>query len=85
MTYLRTFNESPVFAIDFNTGLITELNTATTTLGAVNKGQVDTQINIIDNAKYAKYNKTVRGTVLLQDKLTFDKRKLTFSVQILIS
>jgi len=72
-TYLRTLTGSaaPNFVIDFNTGLITELNTATTTLGAVNKGQLDTQINIVDAAKYNKTGGTVSGTALFSEQVTF--------------
>ena len=72
-TYLRTYtgSASPNFVIDFNTGLITELNTATTTLGAVNKGQLDTQINIIDAAKYNKTGGTVSGTALFTNQVSF--------------
>ena len=55
-TYLCRFTtlSIPHFSIDLSAGLIYNLSSATTTLGAVNKGQLDTQINIVDTAKYDK-------------------------------
>ena len=69
MTYLRTFtgSASPNFVIDFNTGLITELNTATTTLGATNLGQVSALLSY----KFDKAGGTVSGTALFTNQVSF--------------
>ena len=73
MTYLMGQTAAGTgLAIHFNNNNIINMNSATTTLGAVNKGQLDTQINIVDNAKYEKSGGTVGGAFIVTGQADFN-------------
>jgi hypothetical protein len=80
-TYLTTYTSSGTltnpFAIDFNTKLITNLATATSTLGATNLGQVSSLLSL----KFDKAGGIISGTTNFTNNVTFENT-VNFSADI---